>query len=57
MVDPTGILEEALERNLLKVEHDHPFPLLDITSGEVQGHLFNLDKTRMEFSKGELRVR
>ena len=43
MTDPAGTLEKALERNLLKVEHDRPLPLLDLTFGEVHGYPSNLN--------------
>jgi len=42
-----GQFPKALERNLLKVEHDHPLPLLDLTFGEVHGYPFNLNETRI----------
>ena len=47
MTDPVGTLEKALERNLLKVEHDRPLPLLDLTFGEVHGYPSNLNETRI----------
>jgi len=47
MTDPPGTLEEALERNILKVEHDRPLPLLDFTLGEVLGYPFDSNKTRV----------
>ena len=42
-----GHFPKALERNLLKVEHDRPLPLLDLTLGEVHGYPSNLNETRI----------
>jgi len=42
-----GQFPKALERNLLKVEHDHPLPLLDPTLGEVHSYPSNLNETRI----------
>ena len=38
MTDSAGTLEKTLERNLLKVDHNRPLPLLDLTFGEVYGY-------------------
>jgi hypothetical protein len=42
-----GHFPKALERNLLKVEHDRPLALLDLTFGEVHGYPSNLNETRI----------
>jgi len=45
--DPVGTLKEALERNLLKIEHDPAMPLLDLTLGEVLDVPSDSRKTRI----------
>jgi hypothetical protein len=48
---PWTCLREAAsakaERNLLRVDHDRPFPLLDPTFREVPGYPSNFNKTRI----------
>jgi len=38
MTDPPGTLAKALERNLLNVTYDRPFPLLGLTLGQALGY-------------------
>lgn len=42
-----GTLKQALERNLLSVEHLCPLPFLDLTLGEVFGYPFHSNKNRI----------
>jgi hypothetical protein len=46
-VDPSGTLEKALERNLSKVKHHRPLPLLDLTLGEVLNDPSHSNKARI----------
>ncbi len=47
MMDRTGTLEKALERNLLNVEHEFRLPLLNLSQSEILCYPYHFNKTRI----------